>query len=95
MRLIHAKGVVHRDLQSSHFLPAWGSEGWLITPQLDIVNANQPATTGGTAQAATAARDLLQSVNDRVRFFFCSASDDEDQTPELAPPATRRRRVPR
>lgn len=60
----------------------------LITPQLDIVNANQPAATGGTAQAATAARDLaldlLQSANDRVRFFYCSASDDEDQTPELA-----------
>ena len=60
----------------------------LITDQLAIVNANQPLATGGTAQAATAARDvalvLLQTTNDRVRFFYCSASDDEDQTPELA-----------
>jgi hypothetical protein len=60
----------------------------LITAQLAIVNANQPLATGGTAQAATAARDLalelLQTVNDRVRFWYCAASDDEDQTPELA-----------
>jgi hypothetical protein len=60
----------------------------LITDQLAIVNANQPLATGGTAQAATAARDealvLLQTAVDRVRFFYCSASDDEDQTPELA-----------
>jgi hypothetical protein len=60
----------------------------LITAQLAIVNAHQPIATGGTAQAATAARDLaldlLQTTNDRVRFFYCSASDDEDQTPELA-----------
>ena len=60
----------------------------LITAQLAIVNANQPIATGGTAQAATAARDLaldlLQTTNDRVRFWYCSASDDEDQTPELA-----------
>ena len=55
---------------------------------LAIVNANQSLATGGTAQAATAARDLaqgkLQTMNDRIRFFYCSASDDEDQTPELA-----------
>ena len=60
----------------------------LITDQLAIVNANQPIATGGTAQAATAARDLaldlLQTTNDRVRFWYCSASDDEDQTMELA-----------
>jgi len=60
----------------------------LITAQLAIVNANQPLATGGTAQTATAARDLaldlLQTTNDRVRFWYCSASDDEDQTPELA-----------
>ncbi len=60
----------------------------LIAAQLAIVNANQPLATGGTAQAATAARDvalgLLRTANDRVRFFYCSASDDEDQTPELA-----------
>ena len=60
----------------------------LIAAQLAIVNASQPLATGGTAQAATAARDaaleLLRTANDRVRFFYCSASDDEDYTPELA-----------
>lgn len=60
----------------------------LIAAQLVIVNANQPLATGGTAQAATAARDaaleLLRTANDRVRFFYCSASDDGDYTPELA-----------
>ena len=60
----------------------------LIAAQLAIVNASQPLATGGTAQAATVARDaaleLLRTANDRVRFFYCSASDDEDYTPELA-----------
>lgn len=50
----------------------------LIAAQLAIVNANQPLATGGTEQAATAARDvaleLLRTANDRVRFFYCSAS---------------------
>jgi hypothetical protein len=60
----------------------------LITAQLALVNVNQPLATGGSAQAATATRDLgldlLQTMNDRLRFFCCSASDDKDQTPELA-----------
>ncbi|MDA1054689.1 MAG: fibronectin type III domain-containing protein [Planctomycetota bacterium] len=59
----------------------------LITTQLGIVNTNQPLATGGTAQAATDARDaaleLLQLINARVRFFYCNASDDLDQTAEL------------
>lgn len=59
----------------------------LITAQLAIVNTNQPLATGGSAQAATDARDaalaLLQLINSRVRFFYCWASDDLDQTPEL------------
>ena len=59
----------------------------LITAQLASVNTNQPIATGGSAQAATDARDaalaLLQLINARVRFFYCSASDDLDQTPEL------------
>ena len=60
----------------------------LITAQLAIVNANQPTATGGTAETATNLRnialELLRTANDRVRFFYCSASDDEDQTTELA-----------
>ena len=80
-------------------------------------NANQPLATGGTAQAATAARDLalgkLQTMNDRAewtphtsptrergtagdfprsRFGLVWASDDEDQTPELAQTAEQPRR---
>lgn len=60
----------------------------LITAQLAIVNLHQTAATGGTAQTATSLRDIalkaLETANDRVRFHYCSASDDEDQTPELA-----------
>jgi len=59
----------------------------LITAQLAIVNTNQPLATGGSAQGATAARDaalvLRQVVNARVRFFYCSASDETDQSAEL------------
>lgn len=59
----------------------------LITTQLGLVNTNQPLATGGSAQAATDARDaaleLLQLINARVRFFYCNASDDLDQTAEL------------
>ncbi len=59
----------------------------LITAQLAIVNTNQPIATGGSAQGATDARDaalvLLQLINARVRFFYCNASDDLDQTAEL------------
>jgi hypothetical protein len=84
--------------------PAWRYPAallTLITNQLAIVNANQPLATGGTAQAATAARDLalgkLQTMNDRIRFFYCSPQTlplpacgervgvrGRDQTPELA-----------
>ena len=60
----------------------------LIAGQLAIVNANQPTATGGAGQAATASRntalDLLTILNSRVRFFYCAASNDLDQTPELA-----------
>lgn len=60
----------------------------LIAAQLAIVNTNQPLATGGTAQAATDARnaalELLLLMNARVRFFYCWASDDLDQTAELA-----------
>ena len=59
----------------------------LITTQLGLVNTNQPLATGGSAQAATDARDaaldLLLLINARVRFFYCNASDDLDQTAEL------------
>ena len=67
----------------------------LITDELAVVNANQPLATGGTRQAAITARDealvLLQKINDRVRFYYCSASDEEDQTAELASIGRQRR----
>lgn len=70
----------------------------LITAELATVNANQPLATGGTRQAAVQARDaaleLMEKANDRVRFFYCSASDDEDQTPELASIGRQPRRDP-
>ncbi len=60
----------------------------LITAQLAIVNATQPTATGGTAQLATAEQDealrLMEAVTSRVRFYYCSASDDREKTPELA-----------
>lgn len=55
---------------------------------MTILNNNQTAATGGSAQTATDLRDkalkALETANDRVRFHYCASSDDEDQTPELA-----------
>ncbi|HEU0069351.1 MAG TPA: hypothetical protein VFQ26_08855, partial [Nitrospiraceae bacterium] len=68
----------------------------LITTQLNILNANQPLATGGSAQVAIDARDtaleLLHLANSRVRHFYCEVSDDVDQTPELARIARQPRR---
>ena len=59
----------------------------LIQTQLDLVNLNQPTATGGAAQASTTATnvavDLLTILNSRVRFFYCGASNNLDQTDEL------------
>lgn len=60
----------------------------LITDDLAVVNANQPVATGGKRQGATQARDaalrLMRRITARVRFYYSSASDDIDQTPQLA-----------
>ena len=59
-----------------------------ITAQLTTLNQNQPTATGGDAEMATGARntalDLTENANERVRFYYCAASDLKDQTPELA-----------
>ena len=59
-----------------------------IIDDLAAVNANQPLATGGDRQGATRSRDdallLMRRITARVRFFYSSASDDIDQTPELA-----------
>ncbi len=58
-----------------------------LTAQLTILNANQSvATTGGRGGAIKLRNqlvDLLERVNARVRFYYCAASQDLDQTPEL------------
>ena len=59
----------------------------LIQTQLDLVNQNRPTATGGAAQASTTATnnavDRLPVLNSRVRFYYCSASNDLDQTDPL------------
>lgn len=70
----------------------------MITTELATLNANQPLATGGTRQAAIQARDeavvLLEKINDRVRFLYCGASDDEDKTTELTRIGRQPRRDP-
>ncbi len=60
----------------------------LITNDLAVVNANQPVATGGDRQAAIKARNeamrLMRRITARVRCYYGSASDDVDQTPQLA-----------
>lgn len=59
-----------------------------IASWLDVLDSNQVAAGGGPLQAIIQARDtatdLLRVVNSRVRFLYCQASDELDQTPELA-----------
>ena len=59
-----------------------------IANWLGIVQANTMIAAGGSIENLTAAKDaareaLLAAIG-RVRFFYCSASDERDQTPELA-----------
>jgi hypothetical protein len=53
-----------------------------------VLESNRVIADGGPRQAVLAARDAvreaLRKSNSRVRFFYCHASDDLDQTPELA-----------
>ena len=59
-----------------------------ITAQLAVFDTNAPVATGGQRSAATHVRDAkLDNANTslaQVRFYYCSASRDTDQTPELA-----------
>lgn len=59
-----------------------------ITAQLGVYDANAEIATGGDRSAATLARDNALEASGttlaQVRFFFCSASRDIDQTPELS-----------
>lgn len=59
-----------------------------IANWLAVLESNLVAAGGGPLQAVIQARDtateLLRVSNSRVRFLYCQASDDLDQTPELA-----------
>ena len=59
-----------------------------LTAQLAIFDANAPVATGGLRSAATHVRDAkvdnAKTSLAQVRFYYCSASRDMDQTPELA-----------
>lgn len=69
-----------------------------IANWLGIVQANTMIAAGGSIENLTAAKDaareaLLAAIG-RVRFFYCSASDERDQTPELAKIGLQPRRDP-
>ena len=53
-----------------------------------VLEANEALAGGGTRQAAiearNKARDDLRNANMRVRFFYCSQSDEGEKTAELA-----------
>lgn len=59
-----------------------------LVAQLGIFDANTGAATGGGRQGATKTRNtVLDDAGTslaQVRFYYCSASRDTDQTPELA-----------
>ncbi len=60
----------------------------LIVAQLAIVNANQPAATGGEAQSLNdllgVATDDAEACTERGRLYIASCSDLREKNPELA-----------
>jgi len=58
-----------------------------ITAQLAVFDANAPVATGGLRESATHVRDTklddARTSLAQVRFYYCSASRDTDQSPEL------------
>jgi hypothetical protein len=76
----------HADLPADFRLP--GDLVADIASQLAVLDANVVAATGGSRETATNVRDAkldaAQTTLARVRFYYCSASADTDQTPELA-----------
>jgi hypothetical protein len=59
-----------------------------MAAQLTIFDAHAEAATGGDREIATRVRngalDAARTTLARVRFYYCCASRDTDQTPELA-----------
>ncbi len=70
----------------------------LLAAQLTIVEGASATASGSAFQTAIDARDLalarLRRTNTRVRFHYCSASDDVDRTPELVKIGYQPRRDP-
>jgi len=60
----------------------------MLANWLGILQANKSIAGGGTLAEVIddkdAAREALLAAISRVRFYYSSASDDRDQTPELA-----------
>ena len=58
-----------------------------IIAQLAIVNANQPAATGGESQSLNAlleiATDDAEACTERGRLYICACSDLRERNPEL------------
>ncbi len=69
-----------------------------ISAQLAIYSANRPLSETGNRETAVENRndalDLVEKANSRVRYTYCSASDDLDKTPELAKIGFQPRREP-
>lgn len=59
-----------------------------IQTQLGIAELDQDKATGGDRQSATRLRntalEMAATTASRVRFYYCCASRDADQTTELA-----------
>ena len=59
-----------------------------IVAQVGIIEDEAGEATGAGRQGATKARNEAQALGEttllRVRFFYCSATRDADQSPELA-----------
>ena len=76
----------HSDIEKDFQYPADLVKD--ITAQLKIFDANADAATGGDRAKATRVRDNLLTAAgvtlSQVRFYYCSASRDTDQTPELS-----------
>ena len=83
-----------------------GNAAWLypaarlarIAAQLAIVDAMTAQASGADAQTATLARDAARKLAAttllRVRFFYCCATRDADQTPDLVAIGYQPRRDP-
>ena len=84
-------GLARLGVRAEVGIPAaWAYSAELVTAlkeQLDLYNANAAPATGGDRSGATKKRDEaldeFETTLARVRFYYCCASADADQTTEL------------